>query len=78
VIVFIFNRNFKRLRCPRDGPDEPGSPPQVGIHHVSVGVAELPVWPGGFHGFADMVPRAALSQAAVAAQLGWLRRLLSS
>jgi acetyl esterase/lipase len=42
------------------------------------GVAELHVWPGGFHGFAGMVPQAAVSQAAVAAQLNWLRRLLSS
>jgi acetyl esterase/lipase len=42
------------------------------------GVAELHVWPGGFHGFAGMVPQAALSQAASAAQLSWLRRLLSS
>ena len=42
------------------------------------GVAELHVWPGGFHGFAGMAPQAALSQEAVAAQLSWLRRLLAS
>ena len=42
------------------------------------GVAELHVWPGGFHGFAGIVPLAAVSQEAVAAQLNWLRRLLSS
>jgi len=41
------------------------------------GDAELHVWPGGFHGFARMVPDAAISQAAVAAQLTWLRRLLA-
>ena len=42
------------------------------------GVAELHVWPGGFHGFAHFVPQAAVSQAAVAAPLNWLRRLLST
>lgn len=41
------------------------------------GSAELHVWPGGSHGFAGMVPQAALSQAAVAAQRDWLRRLLA-
>ncbi len=40
------------------------------------GVAELHVWPGGFHGFDGFAPQAALSQAARAAQLEWLRRLL--
>ncbi len=40
------------------------------------GAAELHVWPGGFHGFAGMVPGAALSRGAVAAQRTWLRRLL--
>ncbi|MEU4521779.1 alpha/beta hydrolase [Amycolatopsis sp. NPDC024027] len=40
------------------------------------GDAELHVWPGGFHGFDAMVPEAALSRAAVAARLTWLRRLL--
>ncbi|MEU6086330.1 alpha/beta hydrolase [Streptomyces sp. NPDC047085] len=42
----------------------------------SGGTAELHVWPGGFHGFDDLVPHAALSRAARAAQLDWLRRLL--
>jgi acetyl esterase/lipase len=41
------------------------------------GVAELHVWPGGFHGFTGMVPQAAISQEALAAQLNWLKRLLS-
>ncbi|MDN0198796.1 alpha/beta hydrolase [Streptomyces sp. S.PNR 29] len=41
------------------------------------GVAELHVWPGGFHGFDGFAPHAALSQSAVAAQLNWLRRLLA-
>ena len=41
------------------------------------GDAELHVWPGGFHGFTGMVPDAALSKAATAAQLTWLRRLLA-
>ncbi|MCT9083782.1 alpha/beta hydrolase [Streptomyces fulvoviolaceus] len=42
------------------------------------GVAELHVWPGGFHGFDGFAPQAALSQAARAAQLAWLRRLLGN
>jgi acetyl esterase/lipase len=41
------------------------------------GIAELHVWPGGFHGFTSMAPQAALSREAVAAQLRWLRRLLA-
>jgi acetyl esterase/lipase len=41
------------------------------------GDAELHVWPGGFHGFTGMVPDAAISKAAMAAQLTWLRRLLA-
>lgn len=41
------------------------------------GVAELHVWPGGSHGFISLAPQAALSRAAVAAQLTWLRRILS-
>jgi acetyl esterase/lipase len=41
------------------------------------GAAELHVWPGGYHGFAVMVPTAAVSRAAVAAQRDWLRRLLA-
>lgn len=34
------------------------------------GVAELHVWPGGFHGFDMMAPQAALSQAMTAARCG--------
>lgn len=40
------------------------------------GVAELHVWPGGFHNFDAMAPQAAISQAAAAARVTWLRRLL--
>lgn len=42
------------------------------------GVAELHVWPGGFHGFDGMVPQAALSRSARATRLDWLRRLMAS
>lgn len=42
------------------------------------GSAELHVWPGGFHGFAGLMPGASVSRAAVAAQRDWLRRLLSA
>jgi acetyl esterase/lipase len=41
------------------------------------GVAELHVWPGGFHGFEGFAPQAALSHTADAAKLTWLRRLLA-
>ncbi|MFE8991107.1 alpha/beta hydrolase [Streptomyces collinus] len=40
------------------------------------GVAELHVWPGGFHGFDGFAPQAAVSQAARGAQMAWLGRLL--
>ncbi len=40
------------------------------------GIAELHVWPGGFHGFDLIAPGAAVSQAAQAARVTWLRRLL--
>lgn len=40
------------------------------------GIAELHVWPGGFHGFDAMAPQAALSLRARAARLDWLRRTL--
>ncbi|MGW4569172.1 alpha/beta hydrolase, partial [Streptomyces sp. NPDC004561] len=40
------------------------------------GDAELHVWPGGFHGFDALAPDAALSRAARAARVAWLRRLL--
>jgi acetyl esterase/lipase len=39
--------------------------------------AELHVWPGGFHGFTSMQPRAALSRAATAALATWTDRLLA-
>ncbi|ELP64665.1 alpha/beta hydrolase [Streptomyces turgidiscabies] len=41
------------------------------------GVAELHVWPGGFHGFDGFAPQATLSQACQSAQMDWLRRLLA-
>ncbi|MFF0794479.1 alpha/beta hydrolase [Streptomyces spiralis] len=41
------------------------------------GVAELHVWPGAFHGFDGIAPRAALSRTAQAARADWLRRLLA-
>jgi acetyl esterase/lipase len=41
------------------------------------GVCELHVWPGGFHGFSGMAPKARISQEAVATRLRWLRRLLA-
>ncbi|MDI2029345.1 alpha/beta hydrolase [Saccharopolyspora sp. TS4A08] len=40
------------------------------------GIAELHVWPGGFHGF-RMFPGARLSQESAEARTNWLRRLLS-
>jgi acetyl esterase/lipase len=40
------------------------------------GIAELHVWPGGYHGFDGIVPHAALSKAAVAARANWLARLV--
>jgi acetyl esterase/lipase len=42
------------------------------------GDAELHVWPGGFHGFDLMAPQAAISQAAKAARLRWLMRVLGT
>jgi acetyl esterase/lipase len=42
------------------------------------GSAELHVWPGGFHGFAGLAPQAAVSQAAKAAVLPWLRRIIGA
>ena len=41
------------------------------------GVAELHVWPGGYHGFEQIAPLAGISQAAGAARSDWLRRLLT-
>jgi acetyl esterase/lipase len=40
------------------------------------GIAELHVWPGGFHGFDVFAPEATISREAQAARLRWLRRLL--
>jgi acetyl esterase/lipase len=42
------------------------------------GQAELHVWSGGFHGFDLMAPQAAVSQAAKAARVSWLRRILNT
>jgi acetyl esterase/lipase len=42
------------------------------------GVAELHVWPGGFHGYDMFVPQSPVSQATVRARRDWLGRLLSS
>ncbi|UQI46224.1 alpha/beta hydrolase [Streptomyces sp. HU2014] len=41
------------------------------------GQAELHVWPGGYHGFDGLAPKAALSQDAREARTRWLRRLLA-
>jgi acetyl esterase/lipase len=40
------------------------------------GVAELHVWPGGYHGYTGVAPQAQLSQETLAARVRWLRRLL--
>ncbi|WP_051871721.1 alpha/beta hydrolase [Streptomyces sclerotialus] len=41
------------------------------------GDAELHIWAGGFHGFDQMVPGAAVSRDARQARVNWLRRILS-
>jgi acetyl esterase/lipase len=41
------------------------------------GVAELHVWPGGFHGYYQLAPHTQLSRETMAARLAWLRRLLA-
>ncbi|MEU2869565.1 alpha/beta hydrolase [Streptomyces olivoreticuli] len=41
------------------------------------GQAELHVWPGAYHGFDGLAPKAALSQDAREARTRWLRRLLA-
>lgn len=41
------------------------------------GIAELHVWPGGFHGYFQLAPHAQISQETLAARLRWLRRLLA-
>ncbi|MEU9399655.1 alpha/beta hydrolase [Streptomyces sp. NPDC048242] len=43
----------------------------------SGGVAELHVWPGGFHSFIGFAPEATLSRSARVVQVDWLRRLLA-
>ncbi|MFF5360333.1 alpha/beta hydrolase [Streptomyces scabiei] len=40
------------------------------------GVAELHVWPGGFHGFDGFAPQAAVSRECREAHVRWVRRLL--
>src|SRR4051812_8151676 len=40
------------------------------------GIAELHVWPGGFHGFDGFAPDATISREAREARTRWLRRLL--
>jgi acetyl esterase/lipase len=40
------------------------------------GRADLHVWAGGYHGFDGLVPEAAVSRAARAARVEWLRRIL--
>jgi acetyl esterase/lipase len=42
------------------------------------GVADLHVWPGGYHGFDLTAPDAAISIAAKQSRIEWLRRLLRS
>ena len=42
------------------------------------GIAELHVWPGGFHGFAFITPPVTLSKLALEAATNWYRRLLAS
>ena len=42
------------------------------------GVAELHVWPGGFHGFDMMAPHTAVAQAMTAARTAWVARLLGA
>jgi acetyl esterase/lipase len=42
------------------------------------GVAELHVWPGGFHGFDLMAPQARISQEAIQARTNWVARLLAA
>jgi acetyl esterase/lipase len=42
------------------------------------GVAELHVWPGGFHGFDLMAPHTALAKAMTATRTAWVARLLGA
>jgi acetyl esterase/lipase len=41
------------------------------------GQAELHVWPGGCHGFDEVVPHAPMSREARASRVNWLRRVLA-
>jgi acetyl esterase/lipase len=41
------------------------------------GVAELHVWPGGFHGFEIIAPQAAVSRSAIQARNNWFGRLMA-
>jgi acetyl esterase/lipase len=42
------------------------------------GIAELHVWPGGFHGFDLMAPHSAIAQAMTATRTAWVARLLGA
>jgi acetyl esterase/lipase len=42
------------------------------------GIAELHVWPGGFHGFDLMAPHTALAKAMTATRTAWVARLLGA
>ena len=41
------------------------------------GIAELHVWPGGFHGYSAIAPHAQISQDTLSTRVRWLRRLLA-
>ncbi|MCD9197916.1 alpha/beta hydrolase [Aeromicrobium wangtongii] len=41
------------------------------------GIAELHVWPGGYHGYEAFAPTAAISRGALGARSEWLHRLLN-
>ncbi|MET0931179.1 MAG: alpha/beta hydrolase, partial [Aeromicrobium sp.] len=43
---------------------------------ASGGVAELHVWPGGYHGYDSFAPQAAISQETARTRAAWLQRLL--
>jgi acetyl esterase/lipase len=45
---------------------------------ASGGIAELHVWPGGFHGFDGFAPQAAISVAMVTTREAWIHRLLGA
>jgi acetyl esterase/lipase len=54
------------------------APQKFFVTRQAGGVAELHVWPGGFHGFTILAPQAALSKHALEATTNWYRRLLAS